>query len=238
MIHVKHIVLNLSAALFLVFPLSAVTDVKELYSREAIRSAKRISNPGCYATSTQLLVAPLLKHVKYEVWPTVFGMSGYSGAGTVTGPTAEDGRPTSAPKVTPESLAGGIRPYALTDHIHEREAGRHLSRLLADPSSSIKVAFTPSVAPWFSGIISVLSMPLNGRVTAKEVKELYEQKYNGERLITIKKDVPTLQEIEPQQGWIVGGFQVHSDGDRAVVVACAVISAPLYHVDAVLSRVA
>ena len=85
-------------------------------------------------------------------------MSGYSGAGTVAGPPAADGRPTTAPKVTPESLAGGLRPYALTDHIHEREAGRHLSRL-AD--GAVRVAFTPSVAPWFSGIVSVLYLILS-----------------------------------------------------------------------------
>ncbi|KAI0696637.1 hypothetical protein BC835DRAFT_1519514 [Cytidiella melzeri] len=190
----------------------------ELYGRDAIRKSKRISNPGCYATSTQLLVAPLLEHINLQSWPTIFGVSGYSGAGTVAGSPAADGRPTTAPKVTPESLAGGLRPYALTDHIHEREAGRHLSRLLANPKSPIKVAFVPSVAPWFSGIMSVLSMPLTKTITAREVRELYEAKYSGERLITIKKDVPVLPDIENKHGWTVGGFQVHSEGDRAVVV--------------------
>lgn len=188
----------------------------ELYGRDAIRAAKRISNPGCYATSTQLLIAPLLKHLHPHALPTVFGVSGYSGAGTVTGAPAADGRPTTVPKVTPESLAGGIRPYALTDHIHEREAGRHLSRLHA--AGAVKVAFTPSVAPWFSGIVSVLSMPLAARVTARDVRELYEARYAGERLVTIQKDVPTLPDIEGKHGWTVGGFQVHSEGDRAVVV--------------------
>lgn len=192
---------------------------EELYGRDTIRAAKRISNPGCYATSTQLLIAPLLKHLYPHALPTVFGVSGYSGAGTVAGLPEADGRPTTAPKVTPESLAGGIRPYALTDHIHEREAGRHLSRLLN--SGAVKVAFTPSIAPWFSGIVSVLSMPLSGKVTAREVRELYEGKYAGERLVTIRKDVPVLPDIEGKHGWTVGGFQVHSEGERAVVVVSA-----------------
>ncbi|KAI0338317.1 bifunctional acetylglutamate kinase/N-acetyl-gamma-glutamyl-phosphate reductase [Trametopsis cervina] len=190
----------------------------ELYGRDAIRASKRISNPGCYATSTQLLVAPLLPYIDTQAWPTIFGVSGYSGAGTVAGPAAPDGRPTTAAKVTPESLFGGIRPYALTDHIHEREAGRHLSRLLGTHESPIKVAFVPTVATWFSGIVSTMSMPLNQSITAREVKELYENKYSAERLITIKKEVPTLLDIENKHGWTVGGFQVHSEGDRAVVV--------------------
>ena len=168
-----------------------------------------------------MLVAPLLKYLKPGAWPTVFGVSGYSGAGTVTGPADPDGRPTTVAKVTPESLHGGIRPYALTDHIHEREAGRHLSVRAA---AAVQVAFVPTVAPWFSGITSVLSMPLNAPATAREVRELYEQAYAGEKLVRVRNEVPTLPDIENQHGWTVGGFQVHSAGDRAVVVVSALIS--------------
>lgn len=114
-----------------------------------------------------------------------------------------------------------MRPYALTDHIHEREAGRHLAKLLADPQSQMRVAFIPTVAPWFSGIQSVLSMPLAQSVSAAEVRKLYEDRYAGEKLVTIKKEVPTLPDFENKHGWVVGGFQVHSEGDRAVVVVCA-----------------
>ncbi|KAI0946857.1 hypothetical protein AcW1_010194 [Taiwanofungus camphoratus] len=190
----------------------------ELYSRSAIRASKRISNPGCYATSTQLLIAPLLKYIKPDAWPTVFGISGYSGAGTVAGEPAPDGRPTTVAKVSPGSLMGGLKPYSLTDHIHEREAARHLSRLLSTVANPMKVAFIPTVAPWFSGIVSILSMPLSEKTTAKDVKTLFEEKYQGEKLIRFKKDAPMLPDVENQHGWTVGGFQVHSEGDRVVVV--------------------
>lgn len=189
----------------------------ELYSRSAIRASKRISNPGCFATSTQLLIAPLINHLAPGVAPTVLGLSGYSGAGTVAGTSNPDGMPTTVPKVTSESLGGGIRPYALTDHIHEREAGRHLSSLLP-PAQTVKVAFVPTVAPWFSGIMSILSVPLNGKITAREVKALYEEKYAGEKLVKIMAGVPELKDFQGKHGWVVGGVQVHSEGDRAVVV--------------------
>ncbi|KAJ3554446.1 hypothetical protein NM688_g3107 [Phlebia brevispora] len=61
-------------------------------------------------------------------------------------------------------------------------------------------------------------MPLSQSVTARDVKELYEEKYAGEKLVTIKKEVPTLTDFEGKHGWVVGGFQVHSEGDRVVVV--------------------
>lgn len=197
--------------------------ISELYGRQPIRQSTRISNPGCYATSSQLLLGPLVKNnlIKPGVWPTVFGMSGYSGAGTVAGATDPDGKPATVPKVTPESLAGAIRPYALTDHIHEREAGRHLAKLLGPTGvgeATMKLAFVPSVAPWFSGIISVLSAPLARKVSAKDVRALFEEMYQGERLISIVSKVPELKDIENQQGWAVGGFQVHSEGERVVIV--------------------
>ena len=197
--------------------LLSLSGLTELYSRDAIRRSKRISNPGCYATSTQLLVAPLMKYFQPGTMPTVFGVSGYSGAGTITGPNDSTGRPTTIPKVTPENLHGGLRAYSLTDHIHEREAGIHLSTLLPS-GSKLKVAFVPTVGPWFSGIQSVLSMPLNGKLTAKNIRELYMEKYEGEKLVKILQGVPDLKDYENKHGWAVGGFQVHSEGDRAVVV--------------------
>lgn len=171
-----------------------------------------------------MLIAPLINHIRAGGLPTVFGLSGYSGAGTVPA-TDPDGRPTSAPKVTPESLHGGVKPYSLTDHIHEREAGFHLSQLLSNPAAPLKIAFVPAVAPWFSGILSTASIPLSGRLTAREVAALYEEKYQGDKLVRIIKGVPQLQDIENRHTWTVGGFQVHSDGDRVVVVVRLFITA-------------
>ena len=163
-----------------------------------------------------MLVAPLVKYVKEGAWPTIFGLSGYSGAGTIA-TNDPDGRPISLPKVTPEALGGGVKPYALTDHIHEREAAAHLSSLSPNP---VKVSFIPAVTPWFSGIISTMSMPLSTTLSARNIIELYEEMYSGEKLVTIKKDVPALSDIENKHGWTVGGVQVHSEGDRVVVVVC------------------
>ena len=180
----------------------------ELYNREALRTAKRVSNPGCYATNTQLLLAPLLPYLA-SAQPTIFGISGYSGAGTKSG---------SVPKVSAESLRGGVRPYALTDHIHEREAGFHLSQHPSASSSDVSVAFIPSVAPWFQGIVSTASIPLKESMRAADLAKLYEEAYANEKLVKIQKDVPEIADMSGKHGWTVGGFQMHSSGKRAVVV--------------------
>ena len=196
-----------------------------MYGRADIRASKRISNPGCYATSTQLLIAPLLPYLAPPAWPTVFGVSGYSGAGTVTQPGEVGTRPLTLPKVTPESLGGGIRPYSLTDHIHEREAGWHLSKLLPattstkPPKPRVQLAFIPTVAPFFSGILSTLSFPLStSTLSANDIASLYASYYAGERLVRTQKGVPALGDVQGRHGWVVGGVQVHSGLERVVVV--------------------
>lgn len=59
-----------------------------------------MSNPGCYATNTQMLLAPLMPYLEEGNLPTVFGVSGYSGAGTKTSnETDASGRPITVAKV-------------------------------------------------------------------------------------------------------------------------------------------
>jgi N-acetyl-gamma-glutamyl-phosphate reductase/acetylglutamate kinase len=185
----------------------------ELYSRDAIRKSTRISNPGCYSTNTQLILAPLLPYIAPGSQPTIFGVSGYSGAGTKSG---------NVPKITPEDLRGAIRPYALTDHIHEREAAYHLAGLMSQTPSEHEVPFSlgfiPHVAPWFQGIISTASIHLKESMRAEDVRKLFEEKYKGEKLLKVQKEVPDVADIFGKHGWTVGGFQIHSGGKRAVIV--------------------
>ena len=102
----------------------------EMVDRATIARSSRIANPGCYATAAQLGIAPLVPFLGGQ--PTVFGVSGYSGAGT-----------KPSPKNDVEQLTGNIMPYSLTDHIHEREISSQLGT---------SVAFIPHVAVWFQGI--------------------------------------------------------------------------------------
>ncbi|KAF6766823.1 Semialdehyde dehydrogenase, dimerization domain protein [Kalmanozyma brasiliensis GHG001] len=188
----------------------------EIYGRKQVSSSRLISNPGCYATNNQALIAPLLPYLDLAAGPTVFGVSGYSGAGTKASETPS-GEKKTVPKITPEDLAGGIRAYSLTDHIHEREAGHQLSRLHPD-GGPVKVAFIPHVAPWFQGIISTLSAPLKEKMTSKQVKQLYVDFFANEPLVKVQDKVPEVKDIQLQHGLKLGGFQVHSDGKRVVVV--------------------
>lgn len=126
--HNKSVIVDLSADYR--FDNKWTYGLPELVDRSKIAKATRISNPGCYATAAQIGIAPLIPHLGGQ--PTVFGVSGYSGAGT-----------KPSPKNDVANLTNNLIPYSLTDHIHEREISSQLG---------VDVAFIPHVAVWFQGI--------------------------------------------------------------------------------------
>lgn len=85
----------------------------ELVPRSDIAKATRVANPGCYATAAQIGIAPLVPFLGGQ--PTVFGVSGYSGAGT-----------KPSPKNDVKNLEDNLIAYSLTDHLHEREISTQL----------------------------------------------------------------------------------------------------------------
>ncbi|KJZ72571.1 Protein arg-6 [Hirsutella minnesotensis 3608] len=169
----------------------------ELTKRSEIFQATRISNPGCYATAAQLGIAPIVEHLGGQ--PTVFGVSGYSGAGT-----------KPSPKNDINQLRDNLMPYSLTDHIHERE----ISTQLGAP-----VAFIPHVASWFRGIHHTINIPLNKTMTSRDIRQIYQDRYAGEKLVKVVGEAPLVKSIMDKHGVEIGGFAVHSSGKRVVVCA-------------------
>jgi N-acetyl-gamma-glutamyl-phosphate reductase / acetylglutamate kinase len=170
----------------------------ELVQRNKIAAATRISNPGCYATAAQLGIAPLTGHLAPSpAQPTVFGVSGYSGAGT-----------KPSPKNDVKNLTDNLIPYSLTDHIHEREISSQLGT---------DVAFIPHVAVWFAGIHHTISLPLAETMTSRDIRQLYQDRYDKEKLIKVSGESPQVKSIAGKHGVEIGGFAVHSSGKRAVV---------------------
>ena len=157
----------------------------------------RISNPGCYATAMQLAITPMLDLLAGP--PQCFGVSGWSGAGT-----------TPSDKNNPEKLAGNLMPYALANHIHEREVTAQLG---------FPVEFMPHVAPHFSGITMTVNLWLTEKVTVEQVKARYEAAYKDEPLVEVIDAAPWVSQIAGRNGAQIGGFTVAPGGKRVVVVA-------------------
>lgn len=166
-------------------------------TRTRYAGQRRISNPGCYATAMQIAVAPMLDVVAGSV--QCFGVSGYSGAGTMP-----------SDKNDPAKLRDNLMPYALTGHLHEREVTRQLGH---------PVEFLPHVAPHFRGLTITANLHLARAFTLDEVRERYGTRFAGEPLIRVVDEAPWVSCIAGRHHIEVGGFSLSADGRRLVVVA-------------------
>lgn len=166
-------------------------------TRDRYNGQKHISNPGCYATAMQLAIHPLRELLAGP--PQCFGVSGYSGAGT-----------SPSDKNNVELLADNLMPYALTNHVHEREVSVQLG---------VAVEFMPHVAPHFRGITLTANLWLNHVQTREQIVERFQQAYAGEALIEVVDEAPWVSRIAGRHGAQVGGFTLAPGGKRVVVVA-------------------
>ena len=165
--------------------------------RKSLLGARRVANPGCYATGAQLALAPIVDLLAGPA--SVFGVSGYSGAGT-----------TPSPKNDPERLRDNLMPYSLTGHTHELEIRWQLGH---------KVDFMPHVAPFFRGITLTVSARLARPLAKSELAARYHERYAFEPMVRVTDDIPLVRDAAHRHIATVGGFAVDATDGHVVVVA-------------------
>jgi N-acetyl-gamma-glutamyl-phosphate reductase len=165
--------------------------------RAAILGARRIANPGCYATALQLAAEPLLPFISGPAH--AFGVSGYSGAGTAP-----------SPRNDPAVLADSILPYALVDHAHEREVAHQLGGA---------ICFAPHVAPFFRGLSVTISAKIARPTEREELARALMDRYRGERLVRTRDEIPTVRDVRDRHEVYIGGVALSRDGGHLAVVA-------------------
>ncbi len=144
--------------------------------RDAIRRAKLVANPGCYASAFILLVRPLVDAgVLAPVVPlTCHALSGYSGGGRAMIERWEDAK-------------GGLRslvyeaPYAL-DRVH-----KHIPEMRQYTGLQREPQFVPAVGPFRCGMR--VQIPLHADLLqpggAQRVSELLDARYRDEPFVRV-----------------------------------------------------
>lgn len=166
------------------------------HHRPRIAGARRIANPGCYATAAALAVRPVASLLAAPA--CAFGVSGHSGAGA-----------TPSPRNDVEALRDNLMPYSLVGHVHEREVTRH-----AGP-----VALMPHVAPFFRGITMTVSMTFDAPLSREALRARYEEAYAAEPLVRLGDAIPLVRDAANRPHASIGGFTVDEARRRGVVVA-------------------
>src|SRR6266536_5419513 len=183
----------------------AVYGLPEL-NGDRLADAELVANPGCYATSVILALAPLLKAGVADRNRGIISdsKSGVSGAGKE--PTA---------KTHFVSVADNLSAYSVFSHRHVGEIVEQLG-LSAD-----ELIFTPHLLPIPRGILSTIYVHLKQPMHAAEIEKIYRDFYKGKRFVRVFA-TPKLPEIQfsLNTNYCDLGFCRAPDGQRLVIVSC------------------
>jgi len=173
---------------------------------DRIPNAVLVANPGCYATSVILALAPLLKVGIVDRQRGIISdsKSGVSGAGK---------EPNSRTHFV--SVADNLSAYSVFGHRH---VGEIVEQLNLDTG---ELTFTPHLLPIPRGILSTVYVYLNRRMVAAEVGSCFRDFYAGKPWVRVFAN-PQLPQIQfsLHTNYCDLGFCLADDGQRLVLVSC------------------
>jgi len=176
-------------------------------NREAIRKAKYVASPGCFATTIELGLLPLAKAGLLRGAIETVGITGSSGSGVV--PSAGTHHPTRAVN---------LRTYKPLDHQHIPEIVETL--LLAGAKDDLQLRFVPVSAPLSRGIFATSFAHVDQSVTADRIKAIYQDFYENEPFVRVpKKRLPEVAAVSGSN-YVEVGVQPGDVTDGKRVVAC------------------
>ena len=139
--------------------------------RDAIKRESRVANPGCYATSISLGIAPAVGIIDVSDI-VVVAASGTTGAGR-----------SAKINLIASEVMGSLTSYKFGGvHQHTPEIEQAISAVAQKPA---KISFTPILAPMPRGILSTITAKLNQSLTTQQAHELYVKAYSSELFVDV-----------------------------------------------------
>ena len=144
------------------------------FSRYKLNNHNIIACPGCYPTSVQLPLLPLVKNNMININNIIIdSKSGYSGAGK-----------NILKKFTFKNLFNSVSAYGIGSHRHMAEIDQELSKV---SKKKINVFFTPHLIPMFRGILSTIYLETNGKNNAKTIYNFLKRYHKNNFFVKIAK---------------------------------------------------
>jgi len=171
-------------------------------NREAIKTAKYIANPGCFATATLLALAPMVKSGLLDGKIVVDAKTGSSGSGAKAAPN------THHPQRSNSFYA--YKPFA---HQHVPEIEQHL-RSVGDFDNDF--VFMTHSLPVSRGIFASCYMETKLHMTNEDLVNLYKHFYEGSFFIRWSDGSPDINWVKNSNFCDIAA---HTSGRNVVVFA-------------------
>ena len=147
--------------------------IPELNEQE-ISKFRIISNPGCYPTSIQLPLVPLLKNNMIKIDNiTIDSKSGYSGAGK-----------NLEKRFNHKNLFSSTYAYSTKNHRHICEIDQQFLKLT---KKKINFSFNPHLLPTFRGILTSIYVQINKGKTGNVLRKSLIKYYKKSKFVKILK---------------------------------------------------
>jgi N-acetyl-gamma-glutamyl-phosphate reductase len=140
-----------------------------------MKGARRIANPGCFATALQLALLPLAQW--QPAFVAVTAATGSSGSGAAPSDTTH--HPTRA---------NDFRAYKVLGHQHEAE----VLRTLATAGWEAPLSFVPQSAPMVRGIFATAQFPLPAGLDEAGLHAHYEAFYRDRFFVRMVEGSPRV----------------------------------------------
>ena len=149
----------------------------ELYKNE-IKTAKNISNPGCFATAIEISLIPSIekKYIHGEVHTNA--ITGSTGAGVVPSKTTHFSWRNN-----------NVSNYNVFNHRHLNEIYLHLNQIC----NEVKINFIPVRGNFSRGIFC--TSYFKSDVTVEEINEVYKIYYKNHPFVHISENEISLKEV-------------------------------------------
>jgi LysW-gamma-L-alpha-aminoadipyl-6-phosphate/LysW-L-glutamyl-5-phosphate reductase len=168
-------------------------------NRAAIRGARYVASPGCFATTIELGLLPLARAGLLAGEVEVVGITGSSGAGVV--PTATTHHPTRAVN---------LRTYKPLEHQHIPEIVETLTR---GGGKDLRLRFVPISAPLSRGIFATSFAHVEPDVTRDRVRDAYRECFRDEPFVRVPhKRLPEVAAVSGSN-YVEVGFQLADEVD-------------------------
>ncbi len=151
----------------------SIYSISEL-TKKKIKNYRIISNPGCYPTSIQLPLIPLIKKGLINLSEiTIDSKSGYSGAGK-----------NIKKKFKHKNLFNSTFAYNPKKHRHICEIKQEI---LINTKKKVNFIFNPHLLPVFRGILSSIYVKTKKNINANKIRNTLLKFYKNSKFIKIMK---------------------------------------------------
>ena len=178
-------------------------------NREAIKKARYVASPGCFATTIELALLPLAKAGMLAGEVEVVGITGSSGSGIA--PSAGTHHPVRA---------SNLRTYKPLDHQHIPEI---VETLAFAGAKGLEIRFVPVSAPLARGIFATCFAHVDEKVKPDDVRALFVETYAHEPFVRVpQKRMPEVVAVSGTNYCEVGVQPGPAHGGRRVLACFSV----------------